>query len=158
MNKKLLSLIRENARLSDDRLAAMLNMTPEEVRHDLAEMEQEGILCGYRAVVDWSRVDKDAVTALIELHVIPRRDTGFDELAQSILQYREVESLYLMSGGYDFSVTVTGRSFREVADFVATRLATLEGVQSTATLLVLRRYKDAGVLFEGEEKDERGEV
>ncbi len=158
MNKKLLSLIRENARLSDDRLAAMLNMTPEEVRHDLAEMEQEGILCGYRAVVDWSRVDKDAVTALIELHVIPRRDTGFDELAQSILQYREVESLYLMSGGYDFSVTVTGRSFREVADFVATRLATLEGVQSTATHLVLRRYKDAGVLFEGEEKDERGEV
>ena len=158
MNKKLLSLIRENARLSDDRLAAMLNMTPEEVRHDLAEMEQEGILCGYRAVVDWSRVDKDAVTALIELHVIPRRDTGFDELSQSILQYREVESLYLMSGGYDFSVTVTGRSFREVADFVATRLATLEGVQSTATHLVLRRYKDAGVLFEGEEKDERGEV
>mgnify|MGYP004649405613 FL=1 len=158
MNKKLLSLIRENARLSDDRLAAMLNMTPEEVRHDLAEMEREGILCGYRAVVDWSRVDKDAVTALIELHVIPRRDTGFDELAQSILQYREVESLYLMSGGYDFSVTVTGRSFREVADFVATRLATLEGVQSTATHLVLRRYKDAGVLFEGEEKDERGEV
>ena len=158
MNKKLLSLIRENARLSDDRLAAMLNMTPEEVRRDLAEMEREGILCGYRAVVDWSRVDKDAVTALIELHVIPRRDTGFDELAQSILQYREVESLYLMSGGYDFSVTVTGRSFREVADFVATRLATLEGVQSTATHLVLRRYKDAGVLFEGEEKDERGEV
>lgn len=158
MNKKLLSLVRENARLSDDRLAAMLNMTPEEVRHDLAEMEREGILCGYRAVVDWSRVDKDAVTALIELHVIPRRDTGFDELAQSILQYREVESLYLMSGGYDFSVTVTGRSFREVADFVATRLATLEGVQSTATHLVLRRYKDAGVLFEGEEKDERGEV
>ena len=103
-------------------------------------------------------MDKDAVTAIIELHVIPRRDTGFDELAQSILQYREVESLYLMSGGYDFSVTVTGRSFREVADFVATRLATLEGVQSTATHLVLRRYKDAGVLFEGEEKDERGEL
>lgn len=158
MNKKLLSLIRENARLSDDRLAAMLDMTPEEVRRDLAEMEREGVLCGYRVVVDWSRVDKDAVTALIELHVIPRRDTGFDELAQSILQYREVESLYLMSGGYDFSVTVTGRSFREVADFVATRLATLDGVQSTATHLVLRRYKDAGVLFEGEEKDERGEV
>ena len=158
MNRKLLSLIRENARLSDERLAAMLDMRPEDVRRELAEMEQEGILCGYRAVVDWSRLDKDAVTAIIELHVIPRRDTGFDELAQSILQYREVESLYLMSGGYDFSVTVTGRSFREVADFVATRLATLEGVQSTATHLVLRRYKDAGVLFEGEEKDERGEL
>lgn len=157
MNQRLLSLIRENARLTDEQLAKMLNTTAESIRCDLAEMEAEGIIFGYHTVVDWNKLDEDAVTAMIELHVIPRKNTGFDELAEEILQYSEVESLCLMSGGYDFSVMVKGRSFREVANFVATRLATLDGVQSTATHLVLKRYKDSGVLFEGEKKDERGE-
>ncbi|MBQ8752252.1 MAG: Lrp/AsnC family transcriptional regulator [Clostridia bacterium] len=157
MNTRLLSLIRENARLTDEQLATMLSTTPDAIRRDLMEMEAEGLIRGYHTVVDWSKLDEHMVTAMIELHVIPRKHTGFDELAEEILQYSEVESLCLMSGGYDFSVMVKGRSFREVANFVATRLATLDGVQSTATHLVLKRYKDSGVLFEGEEKDERGE-
>ena len=158
MNQRLLSLIRENARLTDAQLASMLNTSADEIRRERNEMEKEGLICGYHTVINWDKVDENAVTAMIELHVVPRKDTGFDELAQSILQYSEVESLYLMSGGFDFSVLVKGHTFREVANFVATRLATLEGVQSTATHLVLRRYKDRGVLFEGESKDERGDL
>jgi DNA-binding Lrp family transcriptional regulator len=158
MRNSLLKMVRENARLTEEQLAAMLNTTPEAVRRELAELEKEGIICGYHAVVDWEKVDPESATAMIELNVIPRKDTGFEELAETILSYPEVESLYLLSGGCDFSVLVKGRSFRQIANFVSSRLATLDGVQSTATHFVLRRYKESGVYFAGDQRDERGDI
>ncbi len=153
---KLLKLLDANARLTNAQLATMLGRTEDEVRAQIAELEQSGAIRAYKAVVDWDKTDRDCVTAIIELKVIPRRDVGFEGIAEQIMAFEEVESVYLMSGGYDLSVRVNGRSFQEIAAFVAKRLAPLESVQSTATHFVLRRYKESQVPFLGESKDERG--
>ena len=110
---------------------------------------------GYKALIDWERTDREYVTAIIELRVSPKRDSGFESIAQSIMRLEEVESVYLMSGGYDLSVVVSGRTFQEVAMFVAKRLSPMDAVLSTATHFVLRRYKDRGVMFLDEVRDER---
>ena len=149
---KLLNLLDSNARLSTAQLATMLGRTEKEVADQIADMEQKGVIRGYKALIDWERTDREYVTAIIELRVSPKRDSGFESIAQSIMRLEEVESVYLMSGGYDLSVVVSGRTFQEVAMFVARRLSTLDAVISTATHFVLRRYKDKGVLFAGEEK------
>lgn len=153
---KLLKLLDANARLTDAQLATMLGRTEDEVRAQISELEKSGAIRAYKAVVDWDKTDRDCVTAIIELKVIPRRDVGFEGIAEQIMAFEEVESVYLMSGGYDLSVRVNGRSFQEIAAFVAKRLAPLESVQSTATHFVLRRYKESHVPFLGESKDERG--
>lgn len=137
---KLLKLLDANARLTDAQLATMLGRTEDEVRAQISELEKSGAIRAYKAVVDWDKTDRDCVTAIIELKVIPRRDVGFEGIAEQIMAFEEVESVYLMSGGYDLSVRVNGRSFQEIAAFVAKRLAPLESVQSTATHFVLRRY------------------
>ena len=155
---KLLKLLDSNARLTDAQLAVMANCTEEEVRAQIAAWEASGVIRGYKALIDWERTDREYVTALIELRVTPERDLGFEGIAEKVMQFDEVESVYLMSGGYDLSVTVSGRTFQEVAMFVARRLSTLDAVISTATHFVLRRYKDKGVLFAGEEKDGRGDL
>lgn len=152
---KLLKLLDSNARLSTSQLAAMLGRTEQEVARQIAELEQSGVIRAYKALIDWDRTDREYVTAIIELRVSPKRDSGFESIAQSIMRLEEVESVYLMSGGYDLSVVVTGRTFQEVAMFVAKRLSPMDAVLSTATHFVLRRYKDQGVMFLDEPRDER---
>lgn len=153
---KILKLLDTNARLSVAEIAVMTNETEDVVREKITKLEKDGIIRGYKALIDWDRTDRKYVTAMIELKVTPMRDSGFDGLAEKIMQFDEVETVYLMSGGFDLMVIVNGRTFKDVAMFVAKRLSTLQSVQSTATHFVLRRYKDRNVLFLDEEKDERG--
>ena len=155
---KLLKLMDENARLSNEQLAVMLNMSEQEVAARIAEMEAAGLIRGYKPLIDWDKTDGERVTAVIDLQIAPSKDKGFDALAETITAFDEVESVTLMSGGYDLSVKLTGRSFRDVAMFVHKRLSPLDGVLSTATHFVLKTYKERGVLFADEEKDERGQV
>ena len=152
---KLLNLLDSNARLSTAQLATMLGRTEKEVADQIADMEHKGVIRGYKALIDWERTDREYVTAIIELRVSPKRDSGIESIAQSIMRLEEVESVYLMSGGYDLSVVVSGRTFQEVAMFVAKRLSPMDAVLSTATHFVLRRYKDRGVMFLDEVRDER---
>lgn len=153
---KLLKLLAENSRLTNAQLAVMLDSTEDEVAAKIARLENERIICGYPAVVNWDKVsDCDKVTALIELKVTPRRDTGYESVAEEIMGFDEVESVNLMSGAYDLAVYVTGRTFQEIAMFVAKRLAPIESVVSTATHFVLKKYKESGVMLAGNEPDER---
>lgn len=156
-NMKLLTLLTQDARHSVRDLAVMLNMSEEQIENDMREMEEEGLIRGYKAVVDWDRMDKTYVSALIELKVTPKRDAGFEDIARSVTKFSEVETVYLMSGGYDLCVIVTGRTFQEVAMFVAKRLSTIDSVLSTATHFVLRRYKELNVEL-CDDGDDRGTV
>lgn len=156
--EKLLSLLEQNAKLTEEQLAAMLSLSAEEVRHEIRQYEKNGVIKGYKALIDWDKVDKEQITAFIEVKVTPQRDLGFEQVAERIMQFEEVDSVYLMSGGFDLAVTVSGRSFREVAMFVAERLSPLDNVLSTATHFILRKYKDKGVLFGTEKGDERGKI
>ena len=137
----LLNLLNENARLTNAQLAVMLNKTEKEIADAIADYERRGVIKGYRTLINWQKVDENKATALIELRVTPKRDRGFDEIANRVMQFKEVESVYLMSGGYDLAVTVTGKSMQEIAMFVARRLSPLDSVISTATHFVLTRYK-----------------
>jgi DNA-binding Lrp family transcriptional regulator len=143
----LLRLLEENARYSEAELAAMLGVTEQEVQEQAAAYAQAGVIRGYRAIVDWDKTDCEHVYARVELKVIPKKDRGFEEIAAYISGFPEVQSLYLMSGGYDLAVTLAGSSFKEIASFVAYRLAPLDSVQSTATHFVLRKYKEKGVIL-----------
>ena len=155
---KLLKLVAKDARLTDEQLAVMLNTTEADVSARLAAMEKEGVIRGYQALVDWGKTDRELVTAVIDLQIAPSKDKGFDGIAETIMNFDEVESISLMSGGYDLSVTLKGRTFKDVAMFVAKRLSPLDGVLSTATHFVLKKYKERGVLFTDEQPDERGQV
>lgn len=154
----LLKLLEDNARLEVHQIATMLNMTEDEVRAAMREYEQAGVIRGYKTIVDWDKTDREYVSARIEVKVIPKKDRGFDELAHTIASLQEVQSVYLMSGGYDLALTVIGKTFQDVASFVAFRLAPLDGVQSTSTHFVLRRYKDKGTVLSDQVQDERGVV
>ncbi len=156
MNIKLLKLLNRDSRTSIKDLAVMLGSTEDEVRSEIEEMEREGMIRGYKAVIDWERLDDANVSAIIELKVTPKAGLGFEEIASKIMRYPEVESVYLMSGVYDLNVMVKGRTFHEVAKFVAKELATIESVTSTATHFVLRRYKEMDVELLGDGEDERG--
>lgn len=153
---ELLKLLDNDARLTNEQLAIMLNCSEEEIRGRIAALEKSGALRAYKAVIDWDKTTRNRVTAIIELKVIPRPDVGFEAIAEQIADFKEVESVYLMSGGYDLSVRVNGHSFQEIAAFVAKRLATLDSVQSTATHFILRRYKESQVPFCDKAIDERG--
>jgi DNA-binding Lrp family transcriptional regulator len=158
MNLKLLKLLDQNARLTDEELSVMTGQTPEEIHGEIANMESEGLIRGYKAVVDWESVDPTAVSAIIELKVTPKAGLGFEEVATKVSKYPQVESVYLMSGGYDLSVMVKGKSFQEVAMFVAKELSTIDSVVSTATHFVLRRYKELDVELISEGADDRGNL
>ena len=153
MKEQLLELLQQNARLTNAELAVMLDVTEAEVADAIRALENEGVIKGYSAIVNDELANKDLVTAVIELRVTPQRDCGYEEIAHTIMQYDEVESIALMAGAYDLSVTVKGTN---VSMFVSQRLATLAGVLSTATYFVLKKYKEKGIIIEGEEKDERG--
>lgn len=156
--KTLVDLLRENARLTNKDLAIMLGKTPEEIEKEIAELENDGLIIGYSAIIDEERYNKNCVTAFIELKVSPQAERGYDDIAIMLSQYSEVDSVYLMSGSFDLSVTIRGTNLREVALFVSDRLAPIEGVLSTTTHFILRRYKEKGVEFVHVEDDERSFV
>jgi DNA-binding Lrp family transcriptional regulator len=156
MNIKLLNLLNKNARASTADLATMLGMSEEEVVAQIEEMEKEGLIRGYKAVIDWDQLDNAYVSAIIELKVTPKAGFGFEDVAAKVMKYPEVESVYLMSGVYDLNVVVKGKSLQDVANFVAKELSAMESVTSTATHFVLRRYKELDVELLGSGKDERG--
>lgn len=155
---KLLQLLDTNARITTEQMAVMLGLSTAEVEERLATLEKAGVVRGYKALIDWDKTDREYVTAFIDLQIAPSKDRGFDGVAETIMAFDEVESVTLMSGGYDLSVKITGRTFKDVAMFVAKRLSPLDGVLSTATHFVLKTYKERGVLFDCKEKDERGLV
>ena len=152
----LLELLEQDCTQSPAQLAAQAGMTEAQVKDELRQLEESGAILGYQAIIDWDRVKRESVTALIEVKVVPQSLDGFDRIAERIYQYDEVESIALMAGAYDLSVTVRGTNVKDVSMFVSQRLATLAGVLSTATYFVLKKYKEKGIIIEGEEKDERG--
>ena len=158
MNEKILKLIENNARISSEDIATVLGITPKEAEEAIREMETEGIIRGYKTIIDRERLDENAVSATIELKVIPKAERGFEEVADRIARYPEVESVSLMSGGCDLSVVVTGKTFRDVSNFVAKELATIDAVTATATQFIMKRYKDHGVLLTDEDIDDRDTV
>ncbi len=145
---ELLKLLEKDCRATPDQLAAMLGESVESVRGEIAELEKNNVILGYNAMIDWDRTGEELVTAMIEVRVTPQRGDGFDRIAERIYQFDEVESMYLMSGSYDFAVTITGRTLKEVASFVSARLSPIEGVIGTATHFILKKYKEKGVAFE----------
>jgi DNA-binding Lrp family transcriptional regulator len=154
----LLELLKKNARESDTVLAKELNTTAEDIRARIAAYEQEGVIRGFQAVLNTDRLESTDVRAVIELRIRPEREGGFDRIAARISKFPQVESMYLMSGGYDLLLFVKGRSLQEVANFVSARLAPLDGVLSTATHFMLKTYKDQSVLMESEPHDDRLQV
>lgn len=158
MNVKLLKLLSKNARYTVDELSVMTGLSEEEVKSQVAEMEREGLIRGYKAVIDWERLDSAMVSAIIELKVEPQPDVGFEQIAEEVKKYSEVETVYLMSGGYDLCVIVKGKTFQEVAMFVAKQLAPMKYVVSTATHFILRRYKELDIELIGDETDDREKI
>ena len=152
--KKLLQMLEEDCTLSHAQLASMTGKTEAEVSDVIAEYEKNKVILGYKAIVDWDRTDRESVTALIEVKVTPQRGEGFDRVAERIYQYDEVESVYLMSGSYDLTVIISGRTLKEVALFVGEKLAPLEDVTGTATHFILRKYKEKHLIFQKQEVQE----
>lgn len=155
MNKKLIQLLNENARLTNAQLAVMLDTTEEDVKREIAVLEKTGVIRGYKPLINWDKVGGARASALIELRVAPKKETGFDTVANTIMQFTEVESVYLMSGGFDLAVMVHGKTIQDIAMFVAKRLSTLDGVLSTATHFILTKYKEADVILNDDDKDRR---
>lgn len=154
--KQLLELLENNARLTNEQLAVMLGISENEVEAMIQKYRNDGVISGYRTVIDWDKIDDSHITAQIQLKVTPTEGEGFEETARRVMQFDEVKSVYLMSGGYDIAVTVSGKSFKDVALFVAERLSPMECVTSTATCFVLRKYKEEGIPVCFKETDERG--
>ena len=152
--KKLLQLLEDDCTLTHAQLASMSGLTEAEVAAAIQKYEEERIILGYTAIVDWDRTDRESVTALIEVNVTPQRGEGFDRVAQRIYQYDEVESVYLMSGSFDLTVIISGRSLKEVALFVGEKLAPLEDVTGTATHFILKKYKEKHLIFQKQEAQE----
>ena len=153
--KKLLQLLEDDCTLNHAQLASMTGMTEAEVAAAIAKYEADHVILGYKAIVDWDRTERESVTALIEVKVTPQRGAGFDRVAERIYQYDEVESMYLMSGSFDLTVIISGRTLREVAQFVGERLAPIQGVTGTATHFILKKYKEKHLVFRPQEPEER---
>jgi DNA-binding Lrp family transcriptional regulator len=153
---KILTLLENDSTLTAEELARMLDKEVGEIKEIIEKYEKDGVILGYHTLVDWDKTDRESVSALIEVKVMPQRDRGFDKIAEKIYNHPEVKSLYLMSGGFDFTVIIEGKTMKEVAYFVAQKLAPVEFVTSTATHFVLKKYKDKGVIYKTPEIDERG--
>lgn len=158
MREKILAIIEKNAKLTTKDIAAILGEPEEKVSAEIEAMEKEHIICGYHTLINWDKSDDERVDALIEVKVTPQRGMGFDSIAERIYQYDEVDAVYLMSGAFDFTVLIKGRTMKEVASFVAAKLSPMESVLSTATHFVLKKYKDHGTILEQVRKDERMKV
>ena len=156
--EKLLRLLENDATLTPIELALMLSKEEGDIKEIISELERDGVILGRQTVIDWDKTDREYVNALIEVKVTPQHDDGFDRIAEKLLAYPEIKSLYLMSGGFDFTVIIEGRTMKEVAYFVARRLAPMEYVTATATHFVLKKYKDKGVAYKAPEEDGRGNL
>lgn len=155
MKEKILHAIDKNSKLTAKELAVMLGSTEEEITANLKQLEEDAVICGYPTLINWDKTESEKVTALIEVKVTPQRGQGFDKIAERIYKFDEVKSVYLMSGGFDLTVIIEGKSMREVASFVSSKLAPMEAVLSTATHFVLKKYKDHGMPLVQEKSDER---
>ncbi len=156
--EEILEILEKNSRISIESIALMLDKSVDEVKSTMKKLEEDGIIVGYNTLINWDKTEKETVTALIEVKVTPQRGQGFDSVAERIYRYPQVKACYLMSGGFDLTVLIEGKSMKEVALFVAEKLAPLENVMSTATHFVLKKYKDKGIVFEEREKDDREAV
>ena len=157
---RILKLLEQDAKLSEKELAVMCGKTEAQIKEEIRAYEANKTILGYQTLIDWEKTDREYVTALIELKVVPQRDRGFDEIAGRVCLFPEVQSAWLMSGGFDLCVLVSGKTMREVALFVAEKLSIMENITATATHFVLRKYKDNGVVYSQTTEDERyaGEV
>lgn len=153
--EKLLELLEEDCTMSVEQMASATGIPLEDAKAAIRNYEDERIILGYKAIVDWDRARRESVTALIEVKVTPQSIDGFDRIAERIYQYDEVESMYLMSGSFDLTVIISGRTLREVALFVGERLAPIEGVTGTATHFILKKYKEKHLVFRPQEPEER---
>jgi DNA-binding Lrp family transcriptional regulator len=158
MNIKILKLLEKDSRMEIADIATIVGLSEKEVADEIKQMENAGIIRGYKGVIDWEKVDTGAVSAIIELKVTPKAGLGFEEVAERIAKYTSVESVYLMSGACDLTVVVSGKTFREVSEFVAKELAIIDSVTSTATQFIMRRYKEFGVELTNDEEDGRSAI
>ena len=145
MNVKILKLLEANARMEISDIATVTGLAEDEVKAEIKEMEKAGVIRGYKGIIDWEKIDRAVVSAIIELKVTPKAKYGFEEVAERIAQYPEVEQVSLMSGACDLTVIVKGKTFQEVSSFVAKELAVIDSVTSTATQFIMRKYKEFGV-------------
>lgn len=155
MREKILRALDKNSKLASKDLSIMLNVTEEDIVNEITKMEEENVICGYPTLINWDKTDCEKVTALIEVKVTPQRGQGFEKIAEKIYKFDEVESVYLMSGGFDLTVIIEGKTMKEVALFVSGKLATMDSVLSTATHFVLKKYKEHGMPLVSESSDER---
>lgn len=155
MREQILKIIETNSRIDTKDLAVMLGQSEIDVVNEITQMEKEHIICGYHTLINWEKTTEEKVTALIEVKVTPQRGLGFDKIAERIYNYTEVNAVYLMSGGFDFTVIIEGKSMKQVALFVSDKLAPLDEVQSTATHFVLKKYKDHGTVITEKRIDQR---
>lgn len=155
LDTKLLEILEQNPKLSIEEIAIMLNRNNDEIEQAIKRLENEKVIVKYHTIINWEKTDKDIVQAIIEVKVTPQRGVGFDAIAKRIYKFPEVKAVYLLSGNYDLHVIVEGKSMKDIAHFVGSKLAPLEYVLSTATHFIMKRYKDAGVILEDGEKDDR---
>lgn len=153
MKEEILRLIENNSRIDLKEAAILVGAQEAEVANAIAEMEKDKIICGYYTLIDWDKTDDEKVTALIEVRVTPQRGSGFDDIAERIMKYEEVKAVYLMSGGFDFTVIIEEKSMKEIAQFVTSKLSTLDSILNTSTHFILKKYKDYGTILS--EKEER---
>ena len=153
--KEILDILEKNAKVTVAEVAAMAGITEKEAASSIAEYEKKRVILGYKAMVNWDKTDRDFVAVMIDVKLVPQRDKGFDSIAERIYKYPQVKACWLMSGSYDLSVMIEGKHLKEVAMFVSEKLAIIDGVQSTSTHFVLKKYKDGNIIFEGSESDDR---
>lgn len=158
MKYEILKLLARNARYTPEEIAVMLNAEANAVKNSIKELEKDGLLRGYKALIDWDKLDDAYVSAIVELNVVPKAGLGFEEVAKKIMKYPEVESVYLMSGVYDLNVVVKGKTLKDIAWFVAKELASIDSVTSTTTHFVMRRYKEMDVELVSYDEDDRGQL
>lgn len=155
MKDELLSILEKNSRIDFNELAVLLGTTEEEVLKTIEELEKEGIISGYHTLINWEKTNIEKVTALIEVKITLQRGKGFDNIAERIYNYPEVKAVYLISGGYDLLVILEEKTLKEIASFVSSKLSNLDGVLSTATHFILKKYKDHGTILNKKSTDER---
>lgn len=156
MKNEILKLLENDAKLTEKQLSIMLDTDEAEIKKEIDSLEKSGTILGYKTIIDWEKTERESVSAMIEVKLTPQRDRGFDRVAEKIYNYPEVQAVYLMSGAYDLSVMIEGKTMKEVAYFVSQKLSTIDSVMSTATHFVLHKYKDKGILYDAPETDERG--
>lgn len=155
MREQILTFLEKNSRIDLQELAILLGSDETVIANEIQQMEKEEIICGYHTLINWDKTSSEKVTALIEVRVTPQRGQGFDSIAERIYNYPEVQSVYLISGGYDLLVILEGKTLKEVSGFVSDKLSTLDSVLSTATHFILKKYKDDGIILSKKNKDER---